>query len=279
MTDRLTDFRTVFAQMVVARGGCKDPRIRAAFERVPRHEFLGPGPWYVSEQGGATPSADPALAYQDVAMALAPERGITTGLPSLHARCIEACAPQPGERVVHIGAGAGYFTAILAELVGEGGSVLAYEIDPPLAERATAMLAGRRQVRVESRSGVTAIEGPVDLIYVCAGLQQIPVPWLAALAPGGRLAVPLTPGTDEGGMLLVTHVGNPRAFAARFLCPARFIPCLGATDAEAGQRLAAAFHASAREDVRSLRLTTRSDGPDETVWFAGDGWWLSTGPA
>jgi protein-L-isoaspartate(D-aspartate) O-methyltransferase len=77
--DRLADFRRVFAQVVVARAGCGDPAILAAFERIPRHEFIGPGPWYLSEDRIPTPSADPALLYQDIAMALAPERGITTG--------------------------------------------------------------------------------------------------------------------------------------------------------------------------------------------------------
>ena len=279
MTDfstRLDDFRKVFAQMVVARAGCPDRQILRAFERVPRHAFIGAGPWFVTEHGDSTASADPALAYQDVAMALAPERGITTGLPSLHARCIAACALEGGERVVHIGTGAGYFTAILAELVGPRGRVVAYEIDELLAARATELLRSFPNVTVESTSGVTDLGSDVDLIYVCAGMQQIPREWLEALAPGGRAALPLTPGNDEGAVLLVTRAGDRQVFDARFICAARFIPCIGAEDAEAAERLAVAFRSGSRDRVRSLRLVTDSAQPDDTAWFVGDSWWLST---
>jgi len=134
--DRIVDFQHVFAQMVVARAGSEAPEILAAFSRVPRHVFLGPGPWQVSERGGRTPSDDPALVYQDVGMGLS--GSITTGLPSLHARNLDACRPRPGERVVQVGAGSGYFTAILAELVGDAGRVVAYEVEADLATRAQA---------------------------------------------------------------------------------------------------------------------------------------------
>src|SRR5271154_6064738 len=111
--DRLADFRSVFADAVCAKGACRDPRIREAFARVPRHTFVEPGPWRFAEDGPLSASADPALLYQDLALGLAPDRGIPTGLPSLRARSLDACAPKLGESVVHVGAGAGYFTAIL----------------------------------------------------------------------------------------------------------------------------------------------------------------------
>ena len=171
--DRLSDFRAVFAEVVAARGACGDPRIKAAFARVPRHEFVEPGPWRFAEDGPPTASTDPALLYQDLAVGLAPDRGIPTGLPSLHARCLDACAPKPGENVVHVGAGAGYFTAIIAELVGPTGTVRAFEVDAALAAMAERNLAPWPRVTVEARSGTVA-EGPVDLIYVCAGVQQNP---------------------------------------------------------------------------------------------------------
>lgn len=273
--ERLADFRQVFAQMVVARGHCSDPTILAAFTKVPRHEFVGPGPWQVSEFGDVTPSADPALVYQDVGMGLA--EGIPTGLPSLHARIMASCAIIPGARVVQVGAGAGYFTAVLSELVGETGRVVAYEIDAALAARAQASLAERPQVRVLAASGVRAFAEPADVIYVFAGAQVLPLCWVESLAPGGRLVFPLTPGSGEGGMLLVRRLEDPGHFEARFLCRVRFVPCIGAQDGAAGVRLAAAFAAGTHEGVRSLRLGGQ---PDASAWFVGAGWWLSTdGPA
>jgi len=272
--DRLSDFRAVFAEAVTARGGCSDPRIKAAFARVPRHEFVGPGPWRFAPDGPPTGSADPALVYQDLALALPSERNIPTGLPSLHARCLHASAPQAGENVVQIGAGAGYFTAILAELVGPTGSVLAFEIDPALAAAAQRNLSPWPQVAVEARSG-TAAERPADVLYVCAGVQQVPGEWLRALRPRGRLIMPLTPGEAEGGILLVRHVGAAR-YDARFVASARFVPCIGATDPGAATLLRAAFARGDAASVRSLRVAPEL--PDSSSWFAGDGWWLSSRP-
>ena len=128
--DRIADFRRVFAHVVAARADRRDPAIREAFARVPRHELVGPGPWYFTERGGPAESDDPAILYPDVAMGLARDRGIPTGLPSLHARRIAACAVSAGERVSHIGSGSGYCTAVLAELVGEAGQVVACVISP-----------------------------------------------------------------------------------------------------------------------------------------------------
>jgi protein-L-isoaspartate(D-aspartate) O-methyltransferase len=276
--ERLADFRQVYAQIVVARAGCRDPAIRAAFERVPRHEFVGPGPWFVSEHGDATPSDDPALVYHDIALGLAPERGIPTGLPSLHARCLSACAPRRGDRVIHVGAGAGYFTAILAELVDDVGSVLAFEVDEELAARARELLAERRNVRVEAASGVGAMKGRANLVYVSAGVQQLPLSWLEVLDVGGRLAVPITPSDVEGGVLFVHHLGAEGAFSARFICRARFVPCIGTLDANASSRLATAFASRTDGEVRSLWLASSTRRPAEGAWFVGDGWWLSTAP-
>jgi len=212
------------------------------------------------------------LLYQDLALGLAPERGITTGLPSLHARCLDACAPKLGESVVHVGAGAGYFTAILAELVGPTGAVRAFEIDAALAAMAAPKLAAWPHVTLHAGSGINA-EGPVDLTYVCAGVQQIPNAWLRALRPGGRLSVPLTPGDSEGAVLLVKHVDREH-YEARFVTPARFVPCIGATDSRAAETLRDAFARGDSASVRSLRLAP--EPPDASCWFAGDGWWLSS---
>ena len=126
--DRLAEFRRVFAQVVMARSGSRDLRLLRAFSEVPRHEFIGASPWYFQEDGPPVISEDPALLYQDVAIGLVPERRIPTGLPSLHARCMAACELSAGQKVVQVGAGSGYYSAVLAELVGESGSVVAFEI-------------------------------------------------------------------------------------------------------------------------------------------------------
>ncbi len=272
--DRLADFRSVFARAVMARAGLTDPHLLRAFSEVPRHEFIGASPWYFNEHGPPVIS-DPAVLYQDVAMGLAAERGITTGLPSLHARCIAACELKPGENVIQVGAGSGYFTAILAELVGESGSVLAFEIDHSLATAAERNLKRWRQVLVEATSGVSGISGSADVVYVSAGVQQLPRAWFEALALGGRLLVPITPGAaEEGGIFVIRRFASKTVLKAEFVCRARFVPCLGAEDEAASALLKEAFAAGGHDAVRSLRLYPEM--PDETAWFRGRDWWLST---
>ena len=98
--------------------------------------FLGPGPWHIVRWGGGyrvTPDADPIYLYTDGVIGILPKRNLTNGQPSLHAALIVAAAPQPGEHVLHIGVG--YYTAILAELVGATGRVTAIEYDAELAAR------------------------------------------------------------------------------------------------------------------------------------------------
>jgi len=99
--------------------------------------------------------------------------------------------------------------------------------------------------------------------------------WLDALRPGGRLVFPLAPEGILGGMLMVTRPDEGAAWPAKFLGRAQFIGCAGLQDADAARRLAEAF-AGGWERVQSLR---REGAPDETCWFAGDGWWLSTAAA
>jgi protein-L-isoaspartate(D-aspartate) O-methyltransferase len=263
----------MFAHVVLARAGIRDDRLRDAFAKIPRHEFVGPGPWRLCEDGEPTLSTDPALLYQDMAFGLAPERGITTGLPSLHARCLHACAPRTGESVIHVGAGSGYYTAVLAELVGPTGSVTAFEIDQGLAATAAARLQEWPFVAVRPTSGIEFPAEAADLIYVCAGVQRLPRAWLDGLRLGGRLGVPLTPGDGEGGFLLV-HQVRRGVFLARFLCPARFVPCIGAQEPALVDSLSHAFRSRGIGAVQSLRRLPEQ--PDASCWFAGDDWWLST---
>jgi protein-L-isoaspartate(D-aspartate) O-methyltransferase len=279
--DRLESHRSFFANLVATSAGVpNDGRIAAAFGSTPRESFLGPGPWKIFAGGRLveTPSDDPAFLYQDIVVAIAPERGINNGQPVLHAISLRALDLAEGETALHIGAGTGYYTALLAKLVGPAGTVVAYEIEPDLAESAARNLEAFPNVTVHTRSGAQAPLPPCDAIYVNAGAAAPLDVWLDALRPGGRLLFPLTPGDDRGGMpgvggmLLVTRSPTGR-FDARFVCSAMFIPCVGAQDEETGAKLSAAFR---RGDLGRVRTLRRNAAPDETCWCSGKGWWLST---
>lgn len=273
--DRIEAHRVFFAKLVTANVGiAPGSELEAALATTPREDFVGPPPWRIFTRSGyvESPADDPALLYQDVVVSLGGEGPFNNGQPTLHALCIAALDPKKGERVVHVGAGTGYYTTLLAKLVGETGVVDAYEIEPEFAQRAAKRLAGFPYVTVHNRSGA---EGPLpscDVLYVNAGATGPLNVWLDALRPNGRLLFPMTPAEGAGAMLLITKQEDG-GFAARFLLQAQFVPCTGARDETIGHRLSEAFRNSGWMKVKSLR---RDNAADESCWFAGDGWWLST---
>ena len=103
-------------------------RPRTLDEFAGQEHFLGPGPWPILRWGQGyvpTPSRDPVYLYGDVQVGIIPERNLNNGQPSFLAALIASGAPRPGEHAVHIGAGVGYYTAIIARLVGRRGRVTA----------------------------------------------------------------------------------------------------------------------------------------------------------
>jgi protein-L-isoaspartate(D-aspartate) O-methyltransferase len=271
-------YRSFYAKLICTAAKLDDPRIEEAFRLVKREPFAGAGPWFISLGGQSytqTPDDDPAFLYQNSLLALDRERGINIGMPSLHAHLLGSCNIRPGETVVQIGTGSGYYTAVLAHLVGRRGRVYGYEIDEALAARARENLSEQRQVEVRAQSGVAPDLPQADLIYVCAGAAQPSRMWLEALSPGGRLLFPLAPAGVVGGMLLIMRPDRGAVWPAKFVSRVAFIGCVGLQDEEAGSRLSEAFSKD-WNNVRSLRLDV---APDDTSWFAGDGWWLSKADA
>jgi protein-L-isoaspartate(D-aspartate) O-methyltransferase len=267
--------RRFYARLITTSAGVEDPRIVEAFAHIERERFLGAGPWQikvVTDGYMGSETDDPAVLYQDIVVGIVPSKELNNGEPSLHAKSLGAAAPRVGELAIHVGAGTGYYTAILAQLVGHDGHVYAFEIDTDLAQRALTNLARDRNVTVYARSGLDGPLPSADVIYVSAGVTHIPDVWLDALAVGGRLVLPLTPIERLGCMLLVTRHSDS-TYGARIFSTAGFIPCTGARNERESQALAAAIDARTTDQVRSLRRGTE---PDETAWCVGHGWWLST---
>lgn len=271
-------YRRFHAKLICAAAKLDDSRIEDAFGSVRREPFAGPGPWWLNlgaQQYVQTPDDDPAFLYQDLPFALDREREINIGMPSAHAYWLAACNIKEGETVVQVGAGSGYYTAILAHLVSRGGQVYGYEVDELLAARARENLRDVHQAEVRMQSGVSSDLPQADLIYVCAGAARPSSVWLDALRPRGRLLFPLAPQGVLGGMLLVARPDQGSTWPAKFVSRAAFVGCVGLQDEQAGRRLAKAFSKN-WNNVRSLRL---DESPDGSCWFAGDGWWLSTADA
>ena len=266
--------RESYAKSIADSAGIDNERLIAAFASVERENFLGDAPWMIFAGTLGTPmlTDDPRKLYQDVLVTLDGEKEINNGQPSLHALCIAACAPAAGETVVQVGAGTGYYSAILAKLVGPTGQVIAYEIETALAERARHNLRHFKHVTVIAASATEGIPPKADVIYCSAGASHPPPEWLDALSIGGRLVIPLTTDAGYGCMFLMTRRGQT-SYAAKVIARVSFITCIGARDDAEGRSLAEAYLTLEDSAVKSLH---RGTAPDDTVWFAGNGWWLST---
>ncbi len=168
-------------EQVEARG-IRDERVLAAMRKVPRHLFV-----------------DPSLArraYEDSPLLIGEEQTISQ--PYMVAVMTEALALQGNERVLEIGTGSGYQTAVLAEL-----ATWVYSIEriPGLAERAQHTLARLGYENVSIRVGDGSVgwpeAAPFQAIMVTAGAPAVPPPLIELLAVGGRLVIPVgTPHTQ-----------------------------------------------------------------------------------
>src|SRR5204862_8134496 len=139
------DVRRFYAEEVRAVANLQNEALADAFARVRREDYLGPGPWQIATpdswqertQGSpagdgyrTTPDADPRHLYHNVLVAIDAARRLNNGQPGSLAMWLDALELRRGERVVHVGCGVGYYTAIIAETVGPEGNVTGVELDP-----------------------------------------------------------------------------------------------------------------------------------------------------
>jgi protein-L-isoaspartate(D-aspartate) O-methyltransferase len=176
----LEDCRRFYSEEVRLAANIQSTTVIEAFARVPREDFLGPGPWQAvspdlggmsalsNAEASYTPLRDPRDLYHNILVVLDKAAGVNNGQPSSLARWIEALDLQPGACVYHLGCGAGYYTAILAELVGPGGSVLGTEIHPELAVRAHQNLSRYPNVTVSDADGAMLDPSPCDAMFIHA---------------------------------------------------------------------------------------------------------------
>lgn len=194
------------------RRGVTDDRVLKAMGSVPREAFCTGGD-----------ASSPSRAYADGALPAG--RGQTLSQPYMVAAMTEALGAGPSARVLEVGTGTGYQTAVLARIAGELWTV---ERDPVLAREARERLEGMGIGNVHFRVGDGSLgwpEGaPYDAILVTAGAPSIPDPLVAQLAPGGRLVVPVGPREIQELLLVTLDDGEARS---RTLMECRFVPLVG----------------------------------------------------
>jgi len=251
-----------------------------AFAAVPREKFLGAGPWRIvafsrPDRPFMTPDDAPHWVYHDVLVAIDPARELNNGMPGFWAHNFDRLDLRRGERVLQVGAGTGYYSALLAEMVGPDGHVTAVEYDAELAARARANLAPWRQVDVVAGDGRTHDAGEVDAIVVFAGSTHPASLWLDGLAEGGRLIMPLTGKNRSGVVLRAVRQGD--AFGAAAIGWVHIFPCAGGRDEDAATRLDKLLLFRGPPAELPIRALHRGEPPPEAahrVWYQAPGFWL-----
>ncbi len=255
----------------------RSDRVIEAFATVPRESFLGERPWLVHDLADGyweAPGDDPRAAYHNVLFAIDAARGLNNGQPQLWARLFDKLEIRAGDKVYHLGAGVGYYTAVIAELAGPEGAVLAVEINSTLAARARGNLASYANVEVVAADGASFDPGPVDVIVVNAGATH-PLPvWLDALKPGGRMLLPLTAEGWQGAVFRIERSGDASGYRASIISSVAIYPCAGARSVETERLLAEAFKKGDQRTIRSLRRDGHAAGAD--CWLHGEGYCFST---
>ena len=194
-------------EQLLARG-IREPAVIRALQTVPRHEFV--------------PAEASAEAYDDHPLPIG--YGQTISQPYIVAYMTEALSLHSHDRVLEIGTGSGYQTAILAQVAA---TVLTIEIVGALAERASRTFHKLGMATITSREGDGyqgwAEAAPFDAIILTAAPEHLPQPLLDQLAPGGRMIVPM--GKTMQYLLLLT--GTPEGFTRKNLLPVAFVPMTG----------------------------------------------------
>jgi protein-L-isoaspartate(D-aspartate) O-methyltransferase len=205
----------------LSRRGIKDPAVLAAMGRVPRHEFVRPG--------------DLGRAYGDHPLDIGCDQTISQ--PYVVASMTEELRLSRDSRVLEVGTGCGYQTAVLAEIAA---MVFTIELIPELQRDALARLDKLGCTNVRARTGDGSRgwveEAPFDAILVAAAASKVPPALLDQLATPGRMVIPVGPQADNQELLLIEK--NESGIRQSVLYPVRFVPLLispdelGATDKE-----------------------------------------------
>ena len=198
-------------EQIEARG-VRDPAVLMAIRTVPRHRFI--------------PAPNQDLAYHDSPVAIG--EGQTISQPYLVAMMSEALHLQPGMRVLEIGTGSGYQTAVLCSL---GARVFSIEIRPQLAERASNLLVevGAGDAQLEVGNGYKGMEphAPYDRIIVTASPPTVPRALVEQLRADGSMLIPVG---ERNAQTLMRVKPNGRGWQEESLLPVLFVPMTGRCD-------------------------------------------------
>jgi len=243
------------------------PGLVEAFARVPREKFLGPAPWQLGSANQRAMSAaglgqlnyvtvtDPRDLYHNVVVSIDRAKDINNGQPGSLALWIEAMSLKPGDRVYHLGCGVGYYTAIMAEVVGPVGHVVGLELQFDLAARAKENLTGYANVEVYAGDGATFDPGECDAMLVNCGVTHPQAIWLNRFKDAGRLVMPITVAMNAtiGQGLMFKFVRQGETYSAVIVSPVAIFSGASLRDSEFEPLMAKAFSSGGLLRLKSVR--------------------------
>jgi protein-L-isoaspartate(D-aspartate) O-methyltransferase len=199
--------RRLMVERQIRARGIRDPRVIAAMEKVPRHEFV--------------PASQREAAYDDTPLPIGYSQTISQ--PYIVGFMTEALGVKASDKVLEIGTGSGYQAAILSELAQR---VYSIEIVPGLAEQARVTLEAHGHRNVEVRTGDGYLgwpeHAPFDKIIVTAAPPEVPQALVDQLAVGGRMILPV--GSVEQELRILTK--TPNGVITERSLPVRFVPMI-----------------------------------------------------
>ena len=207
-SDRFAALRQQMVAMQLRARGVSDERVLDAFLRVPRHEFI--------------PEAYRDHAYEDHPLPIGD--GQTISQPYIVAIMLDALELKPTDKVLEVGTGSGYVTALLAELTAQ---VYSIERHSALAAEARRVLTtlGYTNVEIVVGDGTAGLpaHAPYDAIIVSAASSELPPALLSQLREGGRMIIPVGPADTQQLQLIRVVNGHPQ-ISLREAC--RFVPLI-----------------------------------------------------
>lgn len=197
-----------------------DPRVRAAMLAVDRDRFL----------------PESARRARDADRAIPLTAGQTISQPSLVAAMLSLLMVQPGQRVLDLGAGSGYVAALLAQLVGPHGRVIALERQGELYARARTVVPASVELRHADGLRGAADAAPFDRIHVGCACTRVPQALVDQLASDGRLVLPIGPLSSDQVLTVIVRQGHRMVTTVHD--EVRFVPALPGTVADSGRQSA-----------------------------------------
>lgn len=208
--ERFISQRMRMVDSQIAARDVRDSRVLAAMRTVPRHRFI--------------PENQRAAAYEDGPLPIG--HGQTISQPYVVASMTEHLNLDSSSRVLEIGTGCGYQTAVLAEIAGE---VFSLEIVPELLDSAERTLRdlGYTNITLRRSNGYSgwSDKAPFDGIIVTAAAPYMPKPLVAQIREGGRMVIPIAASRNEQDLYLVTKAAE--SYQTRRLYAVRFVPMVG----------------------------------------------------